>query len=1069
NGNLNSIEIDYDVTEGEGVLRLPGTGLSISSIHGRVENLNQLSDLVLSASVSVAYGPAVTLPTSSKTYDIARANFSASFSATQIYLSGGIYFLAQQTQAAPGIGSTVDNSYDVDSAEAAPNNDPTENEKKLPIFKGVLGSGTASALIDIAQSSAVITANASFADGFIKGSFTFSIDDGLNIYSIGTIGAYFPDVIPIVGGDEILGAGFEFKWNGTTQSGFIAAAVDVLNTDVGFKYDIAGYDGDSNDFEIIFQGPFDGLFSGTTVYTVNVDLANLKNGATQGTFAIDFFDPSLFQEIELTAPNGDVYYSNSRTGGLTPRDGGSNPTQFYSQSPSGQYVFSYLGDLANAYKPVEAGTYVVKLTTSHALSSPPQISASASLAAPQVNFEPSFGQNGVPQAVAGRLTVPLQARAALAVQSNTIVRLYADRDSSGGDGVLVGQVTMPTGDSANPGALTNLSVNADFTRLLPLRYHLYAIIDDGTNAASPPIYLTAQVQANQEIFGTITNQAGQGVPGIFVWIDQNNDGLFTPAAGGNGGDPFTVSTGSNGAYSLPRVGQNLNLNPGTIYNMYVETPDGFRFSSSIPGGGVVEEAAGNRPARIRLPFQFLGGNSTFNANFSLNQAPTIIGSVLTPSLDTSTGLTTNVPLQGVRVYADLNNNSLFDSATEPAGISDFQGEFRLLPMASGATVTLRLDLTDSIHVNNGVPSMSVTASSNPSFPIIVTPASFNVIRKSVISGNIEGYTNSGGTLSSTPINLSGVSVRLLDSNNTTVQTVITDSQGNYAFAPVLPNVAYTVEVAPPGGFREINPQGTSTTFDFQAFSQTFDSAVVADFDGDGLSDIAAVKGAEDYVRIYKGISNGIWSTTPNIKLYPEDTEDDFRRLVLLNFTGDSTPNDLAVVDASNYIYILQHDYSNSNLFFNYGRINFKQVDSGTTPIDLQAADFDGDGHDDIAMSSNSSQGTFNDPHVVIQTYKKIQDRFGNDDDRTHDFDTDSTWFSVKLDDDSGGLMAVGYYDGINDQYADLFVNSGSSSQSPFYVQGGTSPKKIGLSLSAYAPGSFALGFLDNDSFLDQIL
>ncbi|MGL4424544.1 MAG: FG-GAP-like repeat-containing protein, partial [Gemmataceae bacterium] len=83
--------------------------------------------------------------------------------------------------------------------------------------------------------------------------------------------------------------------------------------------------------------------------------------------------------------------------------------------------------------------------------------------------------------------------------------------------------------------------------------------------------------------------------------------------------------------------------------------------------------------------------------------------------------------------------------------------------------------------------------------------------------------------------------------------------------------------------------------------------------------------------------------------------------------------------------------------------------------------------------------------------------------------TDSTWFSVKLDDNSAGLMAVGYYDGINDQYADLFVNSGSSSQSPFYVQGGTSPKKVGLGLSAYAPGSYALGFLDNDSFLDQIL
>lgn len=1089
-GSLSSVEIDYDVSEGEGFLRLPGTGLYISSLHGSLENLNQLSDLQISAAVSIAYGPTFTLPGSATSYEIARANVTGSFSSTEIYLSGGVYFLSKQTQAAPGASSTSPSNpnngssiydpaasgYDADNEGEAPENEPEQNLDKLPQFQGVLGSGNATISVNLAESSGIVTANASLADGIIRGNFQFTIDDELDVYSTATLGAYFPQAIPIVGGSEILGAGFEFKWDGDSHTGFVAAATNVLETDVGFKYDIESYTGNDNDFSIIYSGPFAGLFTGTTTYTIDVNPSTLLGGSTAALYAVDYQTPGQLDALTVTDPNGNVYtYSNGSFGnGLI---------SVQDDPPANQVVFSFAGSTSNAYESLPAGNYVVKLTTKSALPSAPGVSVNASITAPTV----SVGSNLPAGSSQGLITVPVLAQAGAAVQAGTTITLYADQDAMGYDGIPVGTATMPAADAGNPGAQTPVNIDASFRGLLPIRYHLYAVIDDGTNAPVTSAYSNS-VQADQEIFGQVTNsQTSAGIPGMFLWIDANGNGdLDPPIDNGNGTytvvDPVTWTSGTQGAFSFPRqdgTGQ-LPLTAGQQYTMYLDLPDGFTYVSSPPPyTGTVIPAGSNRPARVSVPFTY---NPGITVDFSVQQAPTIAGTVLT-SISPSTQATTG--LQGVKVYVDLNNNGQYDSGTEPSTITDGNGQYRLLPLTAGTTYTVALDLASNQQLAANSPgSRSVTLGTTP----ITTAPDFNVVRYSAISGNVSGYALSGNVLASSATNLSGWTVQLYDATGATLlQTTTTDANGDYSFQPVAPTVSYQVRQVPPssGGWRQITPQSTAPTFTFQAIDTSAygqaQSVATADFNEDGVTDYAVV--IHDSKVIYFWVStntNGVpgYEVLNLADVGPggKSAEDNLFKVAIGDYFGDGTPS-VFIIDRSNYVYILKYvSLPSTTLGFNIGdfaRVSINDVPIGTAPMDLVVADFDGDGHDDFAMSSQGVDHTQNDPYVVIQTYNLINAQISSSGSGgTHGFSSSETWLEFKLDDNGAGGLAAGYVDGPGDAYADLFANVSTEA---IYVFGQststtTPPKAYVLDgTSAFSPGQVAAGFVNSDVYLDAVL
>jgi len=128
------------------------------------------------------------------------------------------------------------------------------------------------------------------------------------------------------------------------------------------------------------------------------------------------------------------------------------------------------------------------------------------------------------------------------------------------------------------------------------------------------------------------------------------------------------------------------------------------------------------------------------------------------------------------------------------------------------------------------------------------------------------------------------------------------------------------------------------------------SLAIADFDGDGKNDLAAVSPGTSQLSIYKNAST-TGGTISLSKVFTVATGASPFGVVAADFNGDGKP-DVAVANRGDNNVSVYLNYSSGSLMAFAGSVNFSA--GGIAPQALAAADFDGDGFPDLAVLTQTS-------------------------------------------------------------------------------------------------------------------
>jgi hypothetical protein len=134
---------------------------------------------------------------------------------------------------------------------------------------------------------------------------------------------------------------------------------------------------------------------------------------------------------------------------------------------------------------------------------------------------------------------------------------------------------------------------------------------------------------------------------------------------------------------------------------------------------------------------------------------------------------------------------------------------------------------------------------------------------------------------------------------------------------------------------------------------SFGNVVAGNFLDDGHIDIAAAPGVSPIIDVFAGNGDGTFSTTPvQLSTSDQNLESDGVGLVTADFTGDGR-DDLALVTQSS-------DFSTEvlSVFLNQGNGSFSAPVGTTLPnlYDVSVGDFDGDGIPDIVTGGATGDG-----------------------------------------------------------------------------------------------------------------
>ena len=194
------------------------------------------------------------------------------------------------------------------------------------------------------------------------------------------------------------------------------------------------------------------------------------------------------------------------------------------------------------------------------------------------------------------------------------------------------------------------------------------------------------------------------------------------------------------------------------------------------------------------------------------------------------------------------------------------------------------------------------------------------------------------------------------------------------------------------------------------------SVAVADFNGDGQPDLAVADAESNAISIFLGNSNGTFATEVS---YNTGAVSAPISIIAADFNGDSKP-DLAVVNGgSNNVSILLN--TGNGTFATDGHIAIKaDYATGSFPVSVIAADFNGDGKADLAVANSDSN--------TVSVY--INNGGGT-------FAT-KVDYNAKVDNSTFGSMptSVTTADFNSDGKPDLAVTNGSSNTVSVFVNNG---------------------------------
>jgi hypothetical protein len=624
-GQIQDISIDYDVTQGEGI-PIGATGLFLTSMSATVDNINQPSDLVVGGSITVDFGPHVTVMGQS----VAMVQATGSF----------------QVDAA---GLTIDGS--------------------ATVADGLIGSGSARLVADWGSGDYSLSADLSLFDGTFDVSGSFQFDSGGDFLLLANASVNVPDVVPIVGGDQLGDLGFAFKYddNGGNPTGFVAAwdtiSYWIGSTTVGFEYDLDG------NFSVLGSGGVSGLQSQLSIQSEPFrpqtatprDLAVPANAAevnlqvsTTGNATEDYL---------LSYPGGQATLADLARAGTRNQFGittvvstpsGPIKVTIVQLSPTGATVIIQPAQ-GGAAAAVPAGVYSLRDRGGNAPSA--RFSHSFSYNQPTIQAPTFAATNGPSGTVANSFDLAASGWIAPAVAEGATVAFYATPLVSGGarvgNGILIGKATTAAG-TLTLDAQGHFVAKATWNLkgFPPNAYHVYAVVFDGQ---SPPVdspVSQGSITPVLPISGRVTTPDGsQPVDGVRVELFVNADPSHLPS------QPTAVTTtNADGTFGFwaPSSGS-------FTYVVRVVAQGGYQANANSTVAGTYD---GTDPADLSL---------------QVITPATISGTVT----DEPSGSGSGTPVAGVKVFIDLNNDSKFD-AGDLYAVTDAHGRYRFRNVPVGS-------------------------------------------------------------------------------------------------------------------------------------------------------------------------------------------------------------------------------------------------------------------------------------------------------------------------------------------------------------------------------------------------
>jgi hypothetical protein len=377
---------------------------------------------------------------------------------------------------------------------------------------------------------------------------------------------------------------------GLTLEGFVDPVfAGAARVDLYVDRDAAGYNGvllqsqvpltlptglftDSDDIGAVGAAGSASVSNGVyTLYGSGTDIWNSSDG-------FHFLHTAVTGDAEIIARVDSVQHTDDwAKAGVMFRDGTDADAPFVMllQRPDNQVYFQWRdvkGQSANALG-LTGGTAAVKWLKLHRSGN---------------TYTASYSTNGSSWITVGSHTTSFQSSAAqvgLAVTSHnngTLAQAVFDNV----------HLTGNTAQNNYRGA-----INADISGLFTGLYHLYLVINDGTNTPVFSKYSSAFTPP-QAVTGTVTNQNGQSQAGWQIFADLNRDGIYQYR------EPISGLTNADGQYHiLP--------NPGPL---------------SLPNVTSITQAPATPPAASRVVIQLDTRTADFNNGLQVGDQIVIAGS-----------------------------------------------------------------------------------------------------------------------------------------------------------------------------------------------------------------------------------------------------------------------------------------------------------------------------------------------------------------------------------------------------------------------------------------------------------
>ena len=825
-------------------------GIELTYLSGEFNNIAG-PNWSITASATIAFGTAVPVGTDNENAYIALATGTIQINENEVVLSADVTF-----------GAVV-------------------NENGA-VTKVLVGSATGTVTLDWAEQLYELQVQGSFYAGIFNFDGTIRyFNDELFVLATATINV--PSFVPIIGGDELAGAGFAFEYNFSSSTGFFAAWVSLkLVGEIGIEYDLDGsikIIGKSTIEGIVNMQPpapgSGGLPNLQYAYSYDFTIASYSSANDGNNLSLDVrwqrYNTTFF--VQVNQADGTI--ATAYSGTVTPS--GSYPTDYsYTyldpsslnvKVPKNQYVAGVsITDSVGFRMP--PGTYMLTLFSAIPLD-PAAIEwdSYVTFATPSADA-PVLDDSKIESFVADQVSIDK------ALRNHPSVTLYFDATNSGYHGAKIADLQQDTLDN-QLFILDKQSFESVIGTLPPGTYYFYTVVDDGINPLVESPYSDAfTVPFGDQVTGTVLDTGdgrAAGLSGFTVFLDLKNDGKLDP------GDPSAL-TNAAGQYTFD---PGNSISTGQAYAVDV-----------IPSQAGFD---GN----TRQQFEASGGINY--VNFDLQQVVTISGTVT--DQDTQQGLA------GITVYLDLNDNGQLDYGIdsngqsvpiEPTAKTDSKGDYQFVGLAEDFPYEVRYVLPPGyLPPTSGNASATVTTGDDAY--ALTSGVDLTALPGASIVGSVMESQLSFGSQTPEPVPEAGVTIMAKNTSSGQSTPGTTDADGNYIIQG-LPAGTYDVSESVPSQDTQVSPFQTTDSFTVAEISndQRISAVAAGDFNGDGELDYAEFIQSGGEILWFPGKGDGTFGAPNKVDTGLPTSSNDMQ---VGDFNGDGYP-DLLILGTDQKVYIV---------------------------------------------------------------------------------------------------------------------------------------------------------------------